>query len=662
MENLIGKQFGSYQIVALVGGGGMATVYKGYQPEMDRYVAIKVLAKELAKSEEFVNRFEREAKILAKLQHPHILPVFDYGRADGYSYIVMPLIETGTLTELLKGQALSMSEINRIIGQVGDALDYAHSQGLVHRDIKPSNVLIDSRGNCLLADFGIARLFEATSKLTNTGGIIGTPTYISPEQGQGLSVDNRSDIYSLGVMLYEMATGRVPFSAETAIAIVFKHIQEPLPKPRTLNPLLSIGVEQVILKALAKRPNDRFATAGQMVQALNQAISWGGQMAVPTILDSKPTVKPQQKIWQYLVVASVVTLACLIGAFRLWDEHNQDQAISKTITEETKVDLISTSLPSPIAAASLATILPTLSPSPIPPPPTSSLIPPTHTPSPEPPTATPTITPISHLAVNVIAYEIGQGNDGWAIILINADGGNRQPLQNSSLSQRVANFSPDGNTITFRAKIDGLWQIFTMQVDGQHLRQITGPPGGNYEANYSPDGRLFAFISDRDGDKEVYVMNVDGSNPVRLTYNPGLDDDPAWSPDGQWIVFEQTRNGKTDIYKIEPDGNNLIQLTYRSDWNATPAWSPDGNWIAFVNSQSGIEHIWIMRPDGSDARQVTFSGTSNQRPAWSPDSQYLALTSNRSGSYEVWVMKVDGSSAWQLTNENGAWNPAWSRW
>jgi basic membrane protein A len=180
----------------------------------------------------------------------------------------MPFLQAGTLAKLLQGQPLPLPEIRRLILQLGEALDYAHSHGLVHRDVKPSNVLLDERGNCLLTDFGIARLVEATSKFTATGAVLGTPSYMSPEQAKGDRVDHRSDIYSLGVILYELATGRVPFRAETPLAVLMKHIHDPLPPPRSLNPDLSEALERIILKAMAKDPDDRFGSAGDMVRAV----------------------------------------------------------------------------------------------------------------------------------------------------------------------------------------------------------------------------------------------------------------------------------------------------------------------------------------------------------------------------------------------------------
>jgi tRNA A-37 threonylcarbamoyl transferase component Bud32 len=272
LEDLSGKKFGPYHILGPLGEGGTATVFKAFDPNMERHVAVKVLPRQLTHDPQFLGRFRQEARLLANLQHPHILPVFDFGEAEGYTYLVLPLVQTGTLKDLLRGEPLPLEQIREIGAQVGDALDYAHSRDLVHRDVKPSNVLIDGRGNCMLTDFGIAKVAEVDAKFTATGSIVGTPAYMSPEQGGGDLVDARSDIYALGVVLYEMATGRVPFEAETPVAVIFKHIQEPLPPPRTLNPELPEAVAGVIVKALAKEPGARYATAAALVKALRSAI------------------------------------------------------------------------------------------------------------------------------------------------------------------------------------------------------------------------------------------------------------------------------------------------------------------------------------------------------------------------------------------------------
>ena len=285
MEDLSGKQLGKYQVISPLGEGGMAAVFKAYQAGMDRYVALKILPRHYAADPEFMARFQQEARLIANLQHPHILPVHDFGEAESYTFLVMPLVETGTLAELLRGEPLPPARIRSVISQIGDALDYAHSRGLIHRDVKPSNILLDERGNCLLTDFGIAKMVEGTAHITQSGAIVGTPAYMSPEQGVGQALTPASDIYSLGVVMYEMATGKAPFVAETPMAIVIKHINEPLPPPSKVNPALPPALERVILKALAKDPKARYASAERMVQAVRAAI--------PEITELEPdTVRP----------------------------------------------------------------------------------------------------------------------------------------------------------------------------------------------------------------------------------------------------------------------------------------------------------------------------------------------------------------------------------
>ena len=285
-----GQMLGAYRIINQVGQGGMATVYKAYQPSMDRNVAIKVLPSNLADSKEFTKRFQQEAHIIARLEHAHILPVFDYGESDGVSYFVMRYLEAGTLKNKMEAGPLSLREIDRIFTQLADALSYAHSQGVIHRDLKPANALVDSQGNLFLTDFGIAKILESASpRLTQTDAIMGTPAYISPEQAQAQKVDQRSDIYSLGIILYEMVTGRVPFVADTPLAVILKHVSNPLPLPSSIKTDIPEAIEHVILKALAKNPDDRFNNVADFL------IAWKNALAAkdtPLKIFDSPTARP----------------------------------------------------------------------------------------------------------------------------------------------------------------------------------------------------------------------------------------------------------------------------------------------------------------------------------------------------------------------------------
>lgn len=361
----------------------MAAVYEAYHEAMDRSVALKVLPRHFASDEQFIKRFQQEAKLLAQLQHPHILPVFDFGTAGGYTYLVMPLVKTGTLSDLMKGEPLSLRQVRTIVSQLGDALDYAHSRGLVHRDVKPSNVLVDERGNCLLTDFGIAKLVSGASKLTTAGGIIGTPAYMSPEQGLGQTLDGRSDLYSLGVILHELATGHAPYDAETPIAVVLKHVHDPLPKPRSLNPDLPVRLEKVILKTLAKKPEDRYATCKELVEALEAAIPHDTLVGVKSpaadeTIRLTPTSEGGRTRWLWavgglLTVGLIALGAVLVGGPLLAPAPTPTQM--PTTAAPTLAP--ATAAPSPTPASVVAEVSPTsvlLTPAPTEAPPTETSV------------------------------------------------------------------------------------------------------------------------------------------------------------------------------------------------------------------------------------------------------------------------------------------------
>ncbi len=274
---MIGTRLGPYELVEEIGKGGMATVYRAYQPSMDRPVAVKVIQRTVADDATGLERFQREARLIAKLEHPHLLPVYDYNSAHDPPYIVMRFIKGGTLKDRLTTGPLPFHVIVSLTRQIATALDYAHRQGIIHRDLKPSNIMLDEEGNAFLTDFGIARLMVASSGgagLTQTGLSMGTPGYMAPEQGMGQSnVGPAADLYSLAVMLFEMLTGGRPFEAETPMAVVLKHIQEPPPKASSRNAQVPVEVDGVLLRALAKKPEERFATAAELAQALSSALS-----------------------------------------------------------------------------------------------------------------------------------------------------------------------------------------------------------------------------------------------------------------------------------------------------------------------------------------------------------------------------------------------------
>ncbi|MFQ5578102.1 MAG: protein kinase, partial [Anaerolineae bacterium] len=273
---MIGSKLGPYQIREEVGRGGMATVYRAYQPTVDRDVAIKVITAAITARADAVQRFQREARLIARLEHPHILPVYDFDGGHAPPYIVMRYLDGGTLKAILKQGLLPPAEIAFLLGQIGAALDYAHRQGIIHRDVKPSNIMIDREGNAFVTDFGLARMVDvggAGKQITKTGMVMGTPDYMSPEQALGESeIDHRADIYALGVIFYQMLTGELPFRAETAMAVLVQHMQAPVPAATAHNPDLPPVVDGVIATALAKSPAERHTSIVDFVAAATAAL------------------------------------------------------------------------------------------------------------------------------------------------------------------------------------------------------------------------------------------------------------------------------------------------------------------------------------------------------------------------------------------------------
>ncbi|MCU0479656.1 MAG: protein kinase [Anaerolineae bacterium] len=276
-ENLV---LGQYEIIEKIGVGGMATVYKAHQRKLDRAVAIKIMHQTIAQDQNFLARFEREARIIANLDHPYIVPIYDYDSYEGQPYLVMKYVDGRTLKAILREGPVPLREVLRIMERVGSALDYAHQKGILHRDIKPSNIMLDGRGEVYLMDFGLARAGQSGESTMSADVMLGTPHYISPEQAQGnKDLDSRTDVYSLGVVLYELVTGRVPFMGDTSYAIIHAQITETPPSPREVNPNIPPTVEAVLLKALSKKREDRYPTAMALVNAYRDAIQGASEFS-----------------------------------------------------------------------------------------------------------------------------------------------------------------------------------------------------------------------------------------------------------------------------------------------------------------------------------------------------------------------------------------------
>jgi len=296
-ERFLGRSLGKYRVDALIGSGGFAWVYKAFDPELEVPVALKVLKPHYAGDEKIEQRFRREASTAARLRHPNVVKIFAVGSDDGAVYFAMDYLPTGLADRLEVMTTLPEPLLLRMGIDVASARGYAHREGVIHRDIKVDNILFDDHGNAVVADFGIARAVSGYVGQTSTGMVVGTPQYFSPEQARALPLDGRADIYSLGVTLFRAATGRLPFEGDDWYDIARQHVEERPPKPRTLNPALSKDTERIILKCLAKQPDDRFASGEQLAEELTTALEGLGESTTVKRASLPPAATAESPRW-----------------------------------------------------------------------------------------------------------------------------------------------------------------------------------------------------------------------------------------------------------------------------------------------------------------------------------------------------------------------------
>lgn len=350
--NLSGQSLGRYHILEQLGEGGMAIVYKAYDTRLEAEVAVKVIRTENilpSVLERALKRFEREAKALAQLTHPNIVKVTDYGEYEGKPYLVMPYLPGGTLKSKLTGTPMPWQAAAHILIPIADALGYAHRHEIIHRDVKPSNILITENGQPMLADFGVAKLLDAveTMELTGTGVGIGTPEYMAPEQATNKLVDARADIYALGVVLFEMVTGRKPYTADTPMAVLIMHSRDPLPRPKNFAPNLPQEVENILLKALAKNPADRYQQMGEFAKAMDD---------LTTKLGTEPSAKWLSKLpgWPWRVAAVLAGMAMVAGVIGYTLKDNPPPG--GVVSTPTAMSTAATSVPNTIIAPTATSV------------------------------------------------------------------------------------------------------------------------------------------------------------------------------------------------------------------------------------------------------------------------------------------------------------------
>ncbi|MHB8625581.1 MAG: protein kinase domain-containing protein [Aggregatilineales bacterium] len=715
-QNLTGQTLGQYELRELLGSGGMGAVYRGYQASLKRVVAVKVLPLGLSSQPGYLERFEREATTSASLEHAHIVPVYDYGTQNNVSYIVMRLLTGGSLSDRMaqmtrEGKPLpSLGEISELLKQLASALDYAHNQGVIHRDIKPSNVMFDNHGTAYLVDFGIAKLADSTgSSLTGTGMTVGTPSYMPPEQWQGEPVTPASDQYALGVVIYNLVTGHLPFEAPTPFVLMHKHVNEPPTPPSAFRADLPEAVGLVIGRVLSKAPADRFPTVTAFAQAFERGIQ--GRIGEPTGLfsaapstkisalpptplpASKPAMTPptagltagrtgmpspggtptalptatvpvngSRRSNSVLIGGAVglAVLALLIGAALVIIPQLSKNTTASTATLVAQVNTLATTQATTqtVQATTVVVAVFTLTATPTN---TNTPLLPTYTP-------TPTITKTSRPPTNTATSTASHTSAPTRTATI-------APSHTSAptASATVATLAPTKTNIVVVATIPATaTPTKTATSSGAIGLALSG---------------TIVFVSDRNAHNTLVQLTI-GSNipPTPLIDEQTVDGPSAWSPDGKQIAFVSYRDGFNRLYVMDssnssqarlltpnlidvrdpawsPDGTTIAfdnsgqiwlvnadgsSRAHRAAQGYLPTWAPDGKQIVYVQSASG-QHLFVMNADGSNPTRLSRTQDNDSEPAWSPDGKTIAFTSQRSTGDGLYLMDADGSNVRRLT-------------
>jgi len=602
MQDLTGFTLGNYRLLKKIGEGGQAVVYQAQHVNQGYHVALKVMSPQLAQNNDFRKRFLREMQVMSHLRHHHIVPVYEVGESQGYLFMASELMQSSLDKQLVGNRASGVATTVSILQNIASALDYAHGRGVVHRDVKPANILFAGDNRAVLTDFGIARV-AGFSTMTASGLAIGTADYVSPEQAQGhKQLDYRTDIYSLGIVAYQMLTGHATFHRENTMATLLAHITEQPPSMRQWNPSLSPAVDQVVLKALAKNPSQRYRSAGAFAHAVTRAVSTHSGVG-------KEKEYPPQK-----------------------HTHHPRQA--------QRIDSKVLWIGGALALIAIVFIILTMWP-----PPNGN--------GPASPSSPPSSGPL-------IAFESDQ-NGNKEIYVADPQGQKRWRLTRDPGLDWSPVWSSDGQSLAFVSDRTGSMDIYTMDRQGTGVRNLTNTTSNDSGPAWSTNQRI-AFDSDRSGNSDIYVMNADGSLPTNLTEHPAFDGDPSWPPDNQHLVFESDRDGNYELYRMSVSGGSVQRLTSDAWKDFAPAWSPDGRYIIYECHISGSE-ICRIDSSGTNRKRLTTNDYEDRQPSWSPDGNEIiwVRTNPLTGSDDLFVMDVNGENVRVLPSPWNEAAPVWTR-